>query len=172
MQRFFKTSVFLAAVGMAALITAQPSPALAETTAASTTTDHAEQRARLNAELEEKRARAAKNRAVMQQKVKDGNKKFSDMAGMDENDQKEVDARVKKMLREQQAVVIDDQATQNEEIVQNEKPRHVIRRAPEKRHVYKQSTSRAAPEYLKDSLELVESLKKKHAPYSPPPLKR
>ena len=153
MQRSFKIGIFLAALGMAALITAQPSPAQAEMVAASAQpSDNADTTARLNAELKEKRARAAKNREAMQKKIDEGNDKFSDMADMDEDDQKEVDSRVKKMLGEHpdaipaQPVAADDQDTDGKKKhAQNKKPRRVVKPKPDS-YVY-EKPSRAAPAY-------------------------
>jgi len=146
MKRSFKIGVFLTALGIAALVTAQPSPVQAKM-AASSPTSSADTKARLDAELAEKRARAAKNRAAMKEKIVADKKTFSDMADMDEDDQKEIDARVGNMLgvhpdaTPAQPVVVDDK-----KVAQNKKQHRVIRQQENDSYVYKKP-SRGAPSY-------------------------
>lgn len=172
MRPFFKTTVFLAALGITVLVTAHAAPAFSQSTAA----ENAEKTERLNAELEEKRARAAKNREAMQEKVKDGNKKYNKLSGMDEDDQKEVDARVKNMLAEHPDAApgkttdaVEDRIPDKKKTAQAKKPRHVTGYNPQRTSLYEEANPRAAPRYIQEYLDAIKALKKEHEPYTLPP---
>ena len=164
MRRSFKTGVFLAALGIGVVLLLHPAPVQAQS----------DTQTPAMADLKKKQMAAAQKRADMQEMLDQDRQKRLDAADMSPEEalklQKKLntgstfDLEARRQEREERQKAQKNTQEKTKKITTTRRTRSFS--------AHDETQSRAAPEYLKDSLELVESLKKKHAPYSPPPLKR
>lgn len=162
MRLSFKTGVFLSALGVGVLLLAQPATAHAQSSNMNTPA---------MAELEKKQMAAAQRRADLKAQIDQDQKKLEKVA-------QENPGGGSPQLHEKSG-------SGSFDLEGRRKKREAMREAQKKDLEKRRGTlasqrvnyssiddthPRAAPDYLKDYLELVEEMDKKYAPYTLPPL--